>query len=87
MTIRYYLGNINYDCIPYDLAMMLKEELGEEINSLTLKVKKGFAFFDYANEEKALALNGKEFMGRNLVCHVARERTVDILPSELRRLN
>lgn len=82
MSINIYVGNLSYQTDNYDLGDLFAE-YGEVTSARIITDRetgraRGFGFVEMANPEegqKAIeALNGQEFMGRNLNVNEARPR-------------
>ena len=83
MDAKMYVGNLSYDVTQEELQALF-EAHGAVSDVFIVKDResgrpRGFAFRDYGNEKTAMdaaieALNGAEFMGRNLAINEARPR-------------
>ena len=79
MQTKLYVGNLSYNATEADLQTLF-QKYGEvrSVSLITDKYSgqsKGFAFVEMANvadAEKAVAVNGTEFMGRTLAVSEAR---------------
>jgi RNA recognition motif-containing protein len=77
-----YIGNLSYNATEEELQELFGEhgEIGSVkiIKDRTTGSSKGFAFVEYASQDGGKsaieALNGQDFMGRNLVVNEARAR-------------
>jgi len=81
MEKKLYVGNLSYDAGEEDLRTLFQDcgqiERVDIIKDKMSGRSKGFAFVEMATSEeaeKALELNGKEFLGRNLNISEARPR-------------
>lgn len=83
---KLYVGNLSYDMTEKELKEYFESSIGEVTHakiifdeSTSNKRSKGFGFIEMSNEKHAKEaiekLNGKEFMGRNIIVSAARPRT------------
>ncbi|WP_185850843.1 RNA recognition motif domain-containing protein [Blattabacterium cuenoti] len=82
---KLYVGNLSYEVKEQELQKYF-ESIGEVLHTKIIfdetssnrKRSKGFGFIEMSSEESAKKaiekLNGKEFMGRNIIVSVARPR-------------
>ncbi|WP_185882788.1 RNA recognition motif domain-containing protein [Blattabacterium cuenoti] len=83
---KLYVGNLSYDITEQELKKYF-ESIGKVIHAKIIfdeytsskKKSKGFGFIEMSNEKEAKkaidTLNGKEFMGRNIIVSTAKPRT------------
>ena len=83
MQKRLFVGNLSFDAKEEDLRKFFLEAGDVESVSIILDRRsgrpKGYAFVEMVNPDsvsKALQLNGREFMGRNLIVAEANPREV-----------
>ncbi|MBN2689428.1 MAG: RNA-binding protein [Gammaproteobacteria bacterium] len=78
---KIYVGNLSFDTTDADF-MQLFAQFGEVTDSVLIRDRdtkrlKGFGFVTFKNNEdaeKALSMNGQDFMGRPLRVNFAQER-------------